>query len=379
MVKDYYEILGIARNAGVDEIKRAYKSLAKKYHPDINKEKGAEEKFKEVQHAYSVLGDEQKRRNYNQFGAEAEKFQGFEGFGGGFRAADFDFGDIFESFGFGKSFTDMFGDAFSQQGRRGPARGEDIALRLNLKFEEAAFGAKKEVEFDHVAECPNCKGSGATPGTKVQECPVCHGSGVESQTRRTPFGILSTQTMCRRCQGSGEAFSDPCPVCSGRGRVNKRRKVTINVPEGIDTGQQLRIKGQGNAGERGAGKGDLIAIIYVEPHDIFKRDGPDIFMEAPVSFSEAALGSTIEVPTLRGKASLKVPAGTQSSTIFKMAGKGIRDLQSGGYGDEFVKVIVETPGKLSKRERELFEELSKEEEVSRKRKGFFDRFKGIFE
>lgn len=377
MTKDYYEILGIARNASAEDIKKAYKDLAKKYHPDLNKEKGAEEKFKEVQHAYSVLGDEQKRRNYDQFGSESERFQGFGG-QGGFSGAEFDFGDIFESFGFGRGFSDIFGGEFGA-GRRGPRRGEDIVVRLDLTFEEAAFGTKKEIELSRVEECSNCGGSGARPGTGKHTCDVCKGSGFERQTRRMgPFGVMQTQTTCRKCRGTGETFSDPCPVCSGSGRMNKRKKITITVPEGIDTGQQLRLKAQGNFGEEGAGRGDLIAVVYIEPHEIFRRDGNDIFMEAPISFSEAGLGSEIEVPTLKGRAKLKIPAGTQSGTIFKMKGKGIKAVGRSEHGDEYVKVIVRTPGKLSKKERELLENLAEEEEVSKSRKGFFGKFKGLF-
>ncbi len=380
MPKDYYEILGVPRGTGAEEIKKAYKDLAKKYHPDLNKEKGAEEKFKEVQHAYSVLGDAQKRRNYDQFGAESEKFSGFGGFdAGGFQNAEFDFSDIFDSFGFGRGFSDVFGEQFSGRRHRGPKRGEDIAVRLNLSFEEAAFGEKKEIELERVEECENCSGSGAKPGTKKEECSVCRGSGVERQTRKMgPFGVMQTQTTCRRCKGTGETFSDPCPECSGRGNVRKRKKITVTIPEGIDTGQQLRLSGQGNYGEHGASRGDLIAIIYVEPHEIFKRDGEDIFMEVPLSFSEAALGATIEVPTLKGKANLKVPAGTQPSTVFKMAGKGIKAVNASHRGDQYVKAILRTPEKLSKKEREFFEKLSEEESISKSRKSFFSRFKDMF-
>ncbi|HLC78974.1 MAG TPA: molecular chaperone DnaJ [archaeon] len=378
MANDYYEILGIPKGANAEEIKKAYKALAKKYHPDINKEKGAEEKFKEVQHAYSILGDEQKRKNYDQFGQQSERFSGFEGFdAGGFSNSEFDFGDIFESFGFGKGFGDVFGEQFSRQ--RGPARGQDIAIRLNLSFEESAFGAKKEIELERVEECSNCKGSGERPGTSSEQCDVCAGSGVERVTRKMgPFGVMQTQMTCRNCRGSGQIVKDPCPVCEGSGNVRKRKKITITVPAGVDSGSQLRMKGQGNYGERGAGRGDLIAIIYVEPHEIFKRDGNDIYMEVPLSFSEAALGTTIDVPTLSGRAKLKIPQGTQSATIFKMQGKGIKIINRNEHGDQFVKVVVRTPEKLSKKHREFFEQLSKEEEIAKTRQGFFERFKGIF-
>src|SRR3989344_1431904 len=380
MAKDYYAILGVQKNASREEILRAYKKLAKQFHPDINNEKGAEEKFKEVQHAYSVLGDEQKRRNYDQFGSEAEKFSGFSGFDtGGFRQSDFNFEDIFESSFFGSGFSDIFGQAFGQNSRGGPRRGEDIAMRMNLSFEEAVFGAKKQVEIERVEECGNCSGSGARPGTKKTECGQCHGSGIERHSRKTFLGTISTQNTCAKCQGAGEIAEDPCPVGGGGGLERKRKKISVNIPAGINTGNNLRLHNQGNAGEKDAGHGDLVLIIYVEPHEVFKRDGFDIFMEVPLSFSEAALGSEVEIPTLKGKANLKVPAGTQGGTIFKMRGRGIKKLSRGEHGDQHVKVVLRTPEKLSKKEKELFEKLSKEEEVRAKRKSFFDGFKGIFE
>ena len=371
MPAEYYETLGVGKSASQEEIRKAYKKLAKKYHPDLNKEPGAEQKFKEAQHAYSVLGDEQKRRNYDQFGSDAERFSG-QGFGG-FQG---DFSDIFESFGFGGGFSDFF-SGFG--GRGGPKRGEDIAVRLNLTFEEAAFGAKKEVEFERIEDCGTCKGSGAEPGTKVNKCNVCNGTGIEKRTRKTFLGIMQTQSTCSKCLGDGEVPEKPCHVCSGQARVRKRRKISITTPAGIDTGNNLRIPGQGNSGEKGAGKGDLIGVVFVEPHKVFKRDGYDIFMEVPISFSEAALGDEIEIPTLKGKAKLKVPPGTQSGTLFKMRGKGIRHMNRNDYGDEFVKVDVQTPEKLSKKHTELLKEIAKEEKLSKERSGFFSKLKGIFD
>ncbi|HZX20162.1 MAG TPA: molecular chaperone DnaJ [archaeon] len=375
MAKDYYEILGVSKGASQEEIKKAYKNLAKKYHPDINKEADAEKKFKDVQHAYSVLGDDAKRKNFDQFGEQAERFGGqgtggFQGFGG----EGFDFSDMFEQFGFGSNFGDMFGG-----GKRGPQRGQDIFVRVDLTFEEAAFGAKKEIEIDRIEECENCEGSGARPGTRRTPCNVCEGSGIERQIRKTFLGTIATQSTCRRCHGSGEMVDDPCPVCEGNGRVHKRKKIKISVPEGINAGNHLRIRAQGNEGEIGAVRGDLIAVIYVEPHDVFKRDNFDIFMEVPISFSEAALGSEVEVPTLKGKAKLKIPNGTQSATLFKMKGKGIKKLEKNEYGDQFVRVTVKTPEKVSKKMKELFENLGKEEEIQKSRKGLFGKLKGFFE
>ncbi|MCR4335519.1 MAG: molecular chaperone DnaJ [archaeon] len=374
MAKDYYDTLGIQRGTSQEEIKKAYKKLAKKYHPDISKEENAEQKFKDVQHAYSVLSDDAKRRNYDQFGEQAERFGGqggFQGFGG----EGFDFSDIFEQFGFGnQGFSDIFGG-----GRRGPRRGEDIIFKLSLNFEDAAFGTKKEITVDRIEECDNCHGSGARPGTKIITCDVCHGSGVEKQLRRTFLGTIATQSTCRKCRGLGESVDDPCPVCSGSGREHKKKKISITIPAGIDSGNHLRLRDQGNEGEKGAIKGDLIAVIFVEPHEVFKRDGFDIFMELPISFSEAALGDDIEVPTLKGKAKLKVPSGTQSGTLFKMKEKGIQKLQRKDFGDQYVRVVVKTPEKMSKKMKELLEKLQEEEETAKNRKGIFGKLKGIFD
>ncbi len=388
MAKDYYDILGVGRGAGAEDIKAAYKRLAKKYHPDVNKEKGAEEKFKEIQHAYDVLGDEAKKNQYDQFGPEFEKagfgsgpggFSGFSGFEGGFsgfRGGDFE--NLFESMGFGTGFSDLFGGDFSGQ-RREPQAGRDIAVRLDLTFEEAAFGTKKEIEIERIEECENCSGTGTRPGTKAEQCGVCHGSGYERSTRRTFLGTISTQTPCRRCRGTGQVVNDPCNVCSGTGKVAHRKKITVHVPEGVDNGNQLRLAGQGNIGEKGGRVGHLIVVISVKPHPVFRRDGTDIYMEVPVSFSETALGTEVEVPTLHGKARLKVPPGTQSGTVFRMAGRGIKDLHGSGHGDQYVKAVVKTPEKLSKKEKELFEKLASEENIGKTRKGLFDSLKGMFE
>lgn len=383
MAKDYYETLGVGRGAGADEIKSAYKGLAKKYHPDVNKEKGMEEKFKEIQHAYAILGDAGKRAQYDQFGADFEKggagggFSGFQGFEGGFGGAGTNFEDIFESMGFGSGFSDLFGQGFSGQ-RRGPQRGQDIALRLNLTFEEAAFGTTKEIEIERVEECEACSGSGAKPGTRPTQCTTCHGSGVERATRRTFLGTISTQMPCHRCSGKGEIIGDLCSACSGTGKAKRRKKITVDIPEGVDSGNQLRVGGQGNAGGRGASRGNLVLVISVQPHRIFRRNGTDIYMEAPISFSEAALGAEVEVPTLSGKARLHIPQGTQSGTVFRMAGKGIKELEGSSHGDQFVKATVKTPQKPSKKEKELLEKLAGEEKVAKERKGLFDKLKGMF-
>lgn len=379
MARDYYETLGVNRSANAEEIKAAYKRLAKKHHPDVNEEKGSEEKFKEIQEAYSVLSDENKRKQYDQFGADFGKYGGFSGFQGGFTGSEFDFEDIFESMGFGGDLNDFFTGFRGSRQRSGPRRGEDIGVRLEVSFEEAVSGTKKQIEFERIEQCENCKGSGARPGTRATTCTLCHGTGYERSTRRTFLGTISTQTTCRNCRGAGEAAEDPCPICSGSKLARKRKKLTIEVPAGVDNGVQLRIRGHGNAGEKGAAHGNLIVLISVKPHPIFKRDGNDIFLELPISFSEAALGSEVEVPTLTGKAKLKIPPGTQSGTIFRMHGKGIKHIERKELGDQFAKVVVKIPEKLSKKQKELLQLLHEEEKTAAERKGLFDRFKGMFE
>ncbi len=370
--KDYYEVLGINKNASEQEIKTAYKKLAKKYHPDISKEENAEEKFKEVLEAYSVLKDPQKRKNYDQFGHAAEGFQGFKGFGEGFSGFDFsgagfDFEDIFDSFG--------FGDIFGSRKRRGPKKGVDLRVDLSIGFKEAAFGTEKEIEIERLEECSKCNGTGSEKKDGLITCPECRGTGYETRNQRTPFGTFSTKTTCRRCRGEGKTIKNPCSECNGTGRKRKNRKIKVEIPEGMQNGAYLRLKGEGNAGERGAGNGDLYVVVFVEPHDFFRRDKTDIYGEVPITFATAALGGKIEVPTLKGKAELKIPEGTQTGTIFRLKGKGIKDIEQGGYGDEYIKVIVRTPKKMTKKQKELFEELSEEEEKTEN--GLFKKFKKI--
>ena len=378
--RDYYEVLGLKKGASVEEVKRAYKKLAKKYHPDISKEEKAEEKFKEALEAYQVLSDPQKKQNYDQFGHAAEGFQGFQGFRGfsGARGFDFDFGDIFGgSFGgFGSTGLDeMLRQAFGQRAREGPARGANLRIDLNLDFEEAVFGTEKTVSVSRIDECKECKGKG---GSGEEKCSQCKGSGVLRQTRRTPFGMFSTQSTCPKCGGQGKVLKNVCSKCRGKGRVKVRKDIKVKIPAGIDSGNHLRLKGEGNAGIRGGPSGDLFVVVFVEPHEVFKRDKADIFAEMPISFAEAALGTKIDVPTLKGEAVLSVPQGTQTGTIFRLKGKGIKKLNETGFGDEYVKVIVQTPEKLGKKQKELFEELAKEEKLKKERKDFFGRIKKHF-
>jgi len=373
--RDYYETLGLQKGAQNSEIKKAYKRLAKKFHPDISTDPKAEEKFKEVQEAYSVLSDSQKKQAYDSYGHGFKGFKGFQGFRntGGFESfgADFDFSDIFNAFT-GGGFSDVFGSQFRRES--GPMRGSDIKVTLSVKFEEAAFGEEKEISIERTASCKKCKGKGYEKESDIETCQECKGQGRVTKTRRTMFGVFQTVSICPNCNGAGKYIKKNCRECGGTGIIKEKKKIKVKIPAGINSGNFLRLGGQGNAGSKGGLPGDIYVVIFVEPHEIFKRDGFDVYLELPLSFSEAALGSTIDAPTLHGNAELKVPTGTQSGTIFRLSGKGIQKLNASGKGDEFVKVILETPGKLSGRERELFEQLSEEEKTKKKRTGLFDKF-----
>jgi molecular chaperone DnaJ len=363
MSKDYYNVLGVEKNASKEEIKKAYKNLAKKYHPDMNKEKDAAEKFKEINEAASVLGDDKKRQQYDQFGtADTQGFSSydFSDFGQGF---GFDFDDIFENF---------FGGG---RRRRGSRRGDDIEYELEITLEEAAFGTKKQIYVPRLDTCKVCHGSGAKSTDAVQTCSSCHGSGTVVKTQRTPFGIFQTSGICSKCQGAGKEITEECSACNGHGKIQEEKKVTVDVPAGVDTGSRLRISGGGQAGERGAAAGDLYLYISVAKHETFERDGQDIFMELSVSFRDCCIGAEIEVPTLKGTATIKIPAGTKANTVFRLKGKGILSLRGFGAGDQLVKIIIEVPQKLSKRQKEILEEFDVE---SKKNKGLFDRIKDAF-
>lgn len=370
MGKDYYESLGLKKGASEDEIKRAYKKLAKKYHPDVSSDKDAEHKFKEVAEAYSVLSDAEKKQNYDNYGDSYKNFQGYEGFGGFGRGVDIDFEDIFNSFaGAGFGFGDIFG------GRNKRDLGSSIKANITLTFEEAAFGTTKEIKYERIVKCKSCKGTGAEK-EKFKTCTTCNGQGRILRQQKTPFGIFQSQTVCHECRGRKEIPEKVCPHCHGKGLERDETKLDVKIPAGINTGNHLRVSGKGNEGNGGIG--DLFVVILVEPHEVFKRDEADLYAEIPVSFTEAALGATIEVPTLKGKADLKVPSGTQTGTIFKMKGKGIQKLNSSGHGDEYIKVIVETPDKLNKKQKELLKEFAEQEKLAKKRKGFFKKIFGKF-
>ena len=369
--QDYYDVLGISKNASTDEIKSAYKKLAKKFHPDVSKEENSEQKFKEVLEAYNVLSSPEKRQAYNQFGFEGEKFSGFSGFQGfdfrNFSSADFDFEDLFSGFG------PIFGE-FGERRESKRMKGSDLRHDLGISFEEAAFGTKKEIEIERIESCSSCNGSGARDAKSISVCDNCHGSGVVRKTQKTFFGMLSTQSTCSKCRGKGKLIKEKCAKCNGLGKIRARKKIQINIPEGVNTGMHLRLRGEGNEDAEIGEKGELFVVIYVEPHEHFKRDNGDIFVETPISLSEAVLGGEIEVPTLKGKAKLKIPEGTQSNALFKLKKQGIKDYRTEEKGDEFVKVIVSIPKNLSKKQKELFEELKKTEKESMKKRGFFGVF-----
>jgi len=369
--KDYYEILGLKKGAGIDEVKKAYKELAKKHHPDLNKEEGSEEKFKEILEAYQTLSDPQKKENYDRFGHASQGFEGFRGFRGfNSRNFDFDFENLFGNMGRMGGFSDIFSEMFGREQGQKRDIGSSIRIDLNLSFEEAAFGTEKEIEIERIENCSACKGTGAEKEELVK-CEACEGKGKQRRTQQTPFGMFATETICAKCHGKGKIPKKECKKCNGQKKNRIRKKIKIKIPAGIDNGNHLRLSGQGNEGLHG--KGDLFIVVFVEPHKLFKRDGFDVFTEIPIGFSEAALGAEIEVPTLKGTAILKVPSGTQTDTIFRLKGKGIKHINEKGFGDEYVKVILEVPKKMSRKQKQIIEELAKEEKLKEKRKGFFDR------
>jgi molecular chaperone DnaJ len=362
--RDYYEVLGVPRNASDDEIKRAFRRLARQYHPDVNKAADAEGKFREANEAYEVLSDAQRRAAYDQFGhrAAAGTFAGtnFEGFGG--------LGDLFETF---------FGGGVASATRRGPERGADLRYEMPLTFEEAVFGTTKEIEVPRWETCANCNGSGAKPGTAPTRCPACNGSGEIRRAQQSIFGQFVNVVICDRCRGEGRIIADPCHECRGNGRVKVTRKREIIIPAGVDTGTQLRLTGEGEAGLRGGPRGNLLIVFRVRQHPLFERQGTDLFSTLPITFSQAALGDEVETPTIDGPAPLKIPAGTQSGRQFRLRGKGVPVLEGNGRGDHYVTVNVVTPTELSARERELFEELARlEKEPSRPDgRSFFEKIK----
>ena len=379
--RDYYEVLGVSKGASDDEIKKAYRKLAKKYHPDMNPgDKEAEAKFKEVNEAYSILSDSEKRARYDQFGhAGVDPNYGAGGPGGGFGGfdmGDIDLGDIFGSF-FGGGFGGFGGSASSR--RNGPQKGESLRASLTISFEEAAFGCEKEINLNRTEECEACHGSGAEPGTTAETCPDCRGTGVVRVQQRTGGFAFSSTAPCSRCRGTGKIIHTPCKACGGSGSVKKSKRVTVSIPAGIDDGQAISLRGQGNAGKNGGPAGDLIVAVHVKPHPQFHRDGTTVLYEQPVTFYQAVMGAELEIPTIDGKVKYNLPAGTQTGTTFRLRGKGIPELRGRGRGDQYVTVRVQVPTSLNGEQKEALRAFAEAmgEDVSEESglKGFFDKHK----
>jgi molecular chaperone DnaJ len=366
--RDYYEVLGVDRSASPEEIKKAYRRLARKYHPDVNQgDRNAEEKFKEVKEAFDILGDSTRREQYDRFGHAAEEGFGPGGFGqGGF--AGFGFEDIFDTF---------FGGGTRGRRPAGPERGSDLRYDLEITLKDAAFGLETTVSIQRVEECDTCDGSGAKPGTSRERCAHCGGSGQQQTVRNTAFGRFVSVKPCDVCGGEGTIVRERCPDCQGSGRQRRERRIEVKIPPGVDTGNRLRVAGEGEAGTRGGPPGDLYVFIHVRTHELFRRQGDDLFFEAPVSFVQAALGTEIEVPTLDGKVSLKIPEGTQPGTSFRLRGKGIPHLRGYGRGDLHVRVNVKIPQKISGKQRELLREYARlaGEETAAPDKGILGKVK----
>lgn len=384
--RDLYEVLGVSKDASDADIKRAYRKLSKQYHPDINKEAGAEEKFKEIAEAYEILSDSQKRAAYDQYGHASYDpnsgfsgggFGGFEGFGG-FGGQGFSgsytggFEDIFDSF---------FGGGGARRGNRAnmPRQGADLQYVMDLTFEEAIFGKEEVIHYHRNAECETCHGSGAKPGTDPVTCSKCHGAGVINVERATPFGRMMSQTTCDVCGGTGQEIKEKCVTCHGHKHVEETHKVKVKVPAGVENGNQMPLRGQGEAGENGGPYGDLYVIFRVGKSDTFEREGADIFYELPINFAQAALGDEVDVPTVHGKVKLKVPAGTQSGTVLRLRGKGAPRLRGSGMGDQHVTVRVVTPKHLTDKQREAMQIFGKEAGTHVESEGnFFDKVKDAF-
>lgn len=364
--RDYYDILGIDRNASKEEIRKAYRKLARKYHPDVSKEANAEEKFKEAKEAYEVLSNEQKRAQYDQFGHAGTSNQGFGG------ASDFSgFGDIF----------DMFFGGGQRHDPNAPQQGADLQYTIVLEFEEAVFGKETEIRIPKDESCSTCNGSGAKPGTKPQTCSHCNGTGQLNMEQNTPFGRVVNRRVCHYCKGTGKIIPDKCTTCSGSGKVKKHAKIKIKIPAGIDEGQQIRVAGKGEAGKNGGPPGDLFVVVQIKEHDFFQREGDNIYCELPITFTQAALGDEVEVPTVHGNVSIKIPAGTQSGKTFRLKGKGVPNVRGYGQGDQHIQVRVVTPTKLTARQKELlmeFNEISENQPVVEQEDSIFKRFKKAF-
>ena len=363
--RDYYEVLGVSKDASADDIKKAYRKAAKENHPDLHPgDKECEERFKEVNEAYEVLSDEEKRKKYDQFGhaafdpnagfggaGGADGFSGFSGFG--------DFGDLGDIFG---SFGDIFGGFGGAGGQRAnpnaPRKGDNIRTSVSISFEEAAFGCEKEVTVGRIETCPDCKGTGCEPGTTPEICPDCKGTGSVRTTQRTPFGMVQSSEACSKCHGTGKIIHQPCKLCKGKGLIRRQHRIKVKPPAGIDDGQAISQRGKGNAGLNGGPAGDLLVSVIVRPHARFERDGNSVLLDQPISFTQAALGAEIEVPTLDGKVKMNIPEGTQPGATFRLRGKGVPYLRGSGRGDQFVTVTVAVPKNLTSSQKELLRQYA---------------------
>ena len=343
--RDYYEVLGVGRDATDEEIKRAFRKLAFKYHPDHNRDGGAEERFKEINEAYEVLSNTDKRSAYDRFG-----HSGAEGlFGRGFEGFDFGgFGDIFDTF-FGGTTTAT---------RQAPQHGADLHYGITITFEEAAFGCEKEIDISRTENCSLCQGVGSKPGSQPSRCPNCNGTGQVSRVQQSIFGRFTHTATCSQCHGEGRIITEPCPQCRGTGREKQQRSISVKIPAGVDDGTQMRLSGEGEAGTRGGHSGNLYVTLSVQPHQFFSRDGDNILYELPINFAQAALGTEVEVPTLDGKTKLKIPSGSQTGKVFQLKNRGIPHLHRSGYGDQLVTLFVVTPEKLTERQRQLLKEMA---------------------
>ncbi|MDI6453748.1 molecular chaperone DnaJ [Peloplasma aerotolerans] len=366
--RDYYDVLGVNKNASDDEIKKAYRTLAKKYHPDVSKEADAETKFKEVQEAYDALSDAQKRAAYDQYGHQGNPFgAGGQGFGG------FDFGGG----GFGDIFSQFFGGGNRQrQNYNGPQRGDDLERTITIDFMEAVLGTKKTLNVEIDEECHVCHGIGAESSKDVEVCDRCHGDGFINVEQRTMFGAMRTQQTCPKCGGQGKVITKRCSTCNGRGRVKTAKTVDVNIPAGVDNNMSLKVAGYGNGGTKGGGQGDLYLNFRVRPHKVFRRQNDDIVLEVPITYIQAVLGTTIEIPTIYGDVNLKIPAGIEHGTILRMREKGVQNVRSKRKGDQQVIVRIKTPKNISAQEKKLYEQLDKLE--TKEKESGWEKFKNLF-
>lgn len=375
--RDYYEVLGLKKGASDEEIKKAFRKMAMKYHPDKNPgDKKAEENFKEVNEAYSVLSDAEKKSKYDRFGhAGVDPNAGFGGGGAGFGGFGGGFDDIFDIFG------NMFGGGGGGASRRNaPMKGRDLQKAITIDFEEAAFGCKKNISITKYVKCETCGGEGNAPGTEKKTCSNCGGTGQVHTVQRTPFGQFQSSGPCPECGGKGTIIETPCPDCNGSGKVRKTITISVDIPAGVDNDSVIPIRGQGEPGTNGGPNGDFYVVIAVRPHKLFKRDRDNLHLDLPITFGQAALGDEITVPTLDGKVSYKIPAGTQPDTVFRLKGKGVKNVRSGRMGDLYVKVILEVPSKLTAKQKKAIEEMDKalDGKCYQKKTGFAEKVKELF-